>query len=194
MGCVPSNNSLLIQPRMGTSSFLSQDQEKRWDTPYWYALYTKSRHEKIVDQGLKRRDIETFLPLRKITRRWSDRKKVIEDPLFKSYLFVRIPWRDRWEVLNTAGAVRFVGSSHSDPTVVPEVELLTIRRFIEEQIRVDPFPYLKEGQRVYIRSGPLKGAEGFIVRKNRNCRLVISLDLLMQSISVELDEACVELI
>lgn len=192
MGCASGNNSLLLQTGQQTSFFNSQDQEKRWNTSYWYAVYTKSRHEKVLDQGLKKRGIETFLPLRKISRQWSDRKKVIEDPLFKSYLFVRIPWRDRLEVLKTTGAVRFIGSRHSDPTVVPEIELLTIRRFIEEQIRVDPFPYLKQGERVYVRSGLLKGAEGFIVRKNRNCRLVISLDLLMQSVSVELDEACVE--
>ncbi|MCM8775352.1 MAG: hypothetical protein NC930_03240, partial [Candidatus Omnitrophica bacterium] len=98
----------------------------------------------------------------------------------------------RWDILNTRGVVRFVGRSAADPIEVPERDLAAIRRFIEEEIRLDPFPYLKAGERVYVRAGPFKGAEGFIVRKNKHCRLVISLDLLMQSVSVEVDEAWVE--
>lgn len=169
-----------------------EEKEQNWDITRWFALYTKSRHEKLLCGELTKKSIETFLPLRKITRRWSDRNKIIEEPLFKSYLFVRIPWRERWSVLNTAGAVRFVGPRMSDPLEVPERELASIKRFVENEIQIDPFPYLKAGDRVYIRSGPLKGAEGFIVRKGKHCRLVISLDLLMQSVSVEVDEACVE--
>ena len=80
-----------------------------------------------------------------------------------------------------------------EPAQVPEAELFAIRRFMEADMVIDPFPYLKEGQRVYIRSGPFKGVEGFIVRKDTHCRLVISLDMLMQSVSVQLDQACVEL-
>ena len=166
--------------------------DERWNTAHWYALYTRSRHEKLVDRELKKKGIESFLPLRKVTRHWSDRRKIIEDPLFKGYLFVHIPWRERWAVLNTVGVAHFVGPKASDPVQVPERDLWTIRRFMEQEIQLDPFPYLKEGQRVYIRSGLMKGAEGFIVRKDNHCRLVISLDLLMQSISVVIDEACVE--
>ena len=166
--------------------------DPKWKTPSWYALYTKSRHEKLLDRELTKKGIETFLPLRKITRRWSDRKKIIEDPLFKGYLFVRMPLAERWTVLNTAGAVRFLGRSATGPIAVPETELLTVRRFIEEEIEIDPFPYLKQGERVYVRSGPFKGAEGFVVRKDSHCRLVISLDLLMQSVSIQIDQACVE--
>lgn len=168
------------------------EEEARWNEPRWYALYTRSRHEKLVDGELVKKGIETFLPLRKIVRNWSDRKKIIEQPLFMSYLFVRFPLKDRWTVLNTTGAVRLIGKSAADPIEVPEKELFTIRQFVEGEIEVDPFPYLKEGERVYIRSGPFKGAEGFIVRKDNHCRLVISLDLLMQSVSIVIDEACVE--
>lgn len=171
---------------------LSATEEQKFKTAKWFALYTRSRHEKVVDQELRKKGLETFLPLRRIIRHWSDRKKIIEDPLFKGYLFTRVALRDRWTVLNTAGVVGFVGSRRSEPFEVHEKELWTIRRFLEEEIQVDPFPYLREGERVYIRSGPFKGAEGFIVRKNKHCRLVISLDLLMQSVSVEIDEACVE--
>ncbi len=163
----------------------------KWKTLQWFALYTRSRHEKFLDSELKQKGIETFLPLRKITRRWSDRYQQIEEPLFKGYLFVRIPLMDRYQVLNTKGAVCLVGKG-AEAVAVPERELDLVRRFIEEEIPVDPFPYLKEGERVYVRSGPFKGAEGFILRKDRHCRLVISLDLLMQSISIEIDQANVE--
>ena len=166
--------------------------EDRFLTEHWYAVYTKSRHEKVLHRELTKKGIEAFLPLRKITRHWSDRKKIIEEPLFQSYLFVHMPWRDRWRVLNSVGAVRFVGPHLSCPAPVPEKELAAIRCFLEQEIRLDPFPYLKTGQKVYIRSGPFRGAEGFIVYKNQQCRLVISLDLLMQSVSVEIDESCVE--
>lgn len=160
--------------------------------PSWFALYTKSRHEKLVDRELQKKGLETFLPLRKVTRDWSDRKKIIEEPLFKGYLFVHMPLKERFTVLNTVGAVRFIGKSAGEPVAVPEKELLTVRQFIEQEIQIDPFPYLKEGDKVYVRSGPFKGAEGFIVRKDRHCRLVISLDMLMQSVSVVIDEACIE--
>ena len=138
----------------------------------WFALYTRSRHEKLVDRELRKKNILSFLPLRKIVRHWSDRKKIIEEPLFKGYLFVRIPWMRRLEVLNTVGAVHFIGPRPSEALEVPEKELSAIRRFVEQDIQMDPFPYLKEGEKVYVRSGPFKGAEGFIVRKDRHCRLV----------------------
>ena len=167
--------------------------EDPWVNPGWFALYTKSRHEKIVSRELEKKHIETFLPIRRIERRWSDRNKIIEEPLFKGYLFVHMPWTARMDVLNTVGAVSFVGKRPDQPAVhVPEIQLENIKRFLNENIQVDPFPYLKEGQRVYVRSGTFKGTEGFVVRKGRHCRLVISLDVLMQSISIEIDQACVE--
>lgn len=161
------------------------------DKKSWYALYTRARHEKAVDQNLRKKGFETFLPLRKITRHWSDRIKEIEEPMFGGYLFVRIPLKDRFEILETRGSVSFVGFN-SGPAPVSEKELETVRRFIQEKISVDPYPYLGNGDRVYVRSGPLKGVEGFILRKDRHTRLVISLDLLFQSIAVEIDEALVE--
>jgi transcription antitermination factor NusG len=162
-----------------------------WDQVRWYALHARSRHEKLVAEELQKKGIETFLPLRRITRHWSDRVKKIDLPLFSGYLFVHIPLKERLEVLQTRGSVRLVGF-HSLPVPVSEKELDAVRRFVEEEISMDPFPYLAEGDRVYIRSGPLKGVEGFIVRKDKHTRLVISLDLLLQSISVEIDEALVE--
>jgi len=167
--------------------------EELWNTSRWFAIYTRSRHEKHVNQDLEKREIETFLPLRKVRRQWSDRKKIIEEPLFKGYLFVRIPLVKRLDVLKTIGVVNFVQRRQDPlPQEVPERDLQSVRRFLEEGIALDPFPYLHEGEKVYIRSGLFKGTEGYIVRKDKRCRLVISLDLLMQSISIEIDEALVE--
>jgi transcription termination/antitermination protein NusG len=166
--------------------------DERFSQEAWYALYTKSRHEKLLYRELSKKGIEAFLPLRKVTRHWSDRKQIVEEPVFQGYLFVRMPWVSRIQVLQTAGAVRFVTFSAANPVSVPDKEIESLKRFIDHDIPIDPYPYLKKGQRVYIRTGPFKGAEGFIVYKNQHCRLVISLDLLMQSVSVEIDEACVE--
>lgn len=162
-----------------------------WNETLWYALQTRSRHEKVVEEELHKKGIETFLPLRKVIRHWSDRTKQIELPIFSGYLFVHIPLIKRLKVLEIFGSVRLIGFN-SQPVPIPEKELEAIQRFVSEEISMDPFPYLSEGNRVYIRSGPLKGVEGFIVRKNKQMRLVISLDLLMQSVSVEVDEALVE--
>ena len=162
-----------------------------WDEARWYALHTKSRHEKFVEVELRKKGIKTFLPLRKVKRHWSDRLKEIEEPLFSGYLFVQTPLRNRLEVLKTRGSVRLLGFN-SLPTPVSEKDLKAVRHFIEQEIAIDPYPYLAEGNRVYTRSGRFKGVEGFIVRKDKQMRLVISLDLLMQSISVKLDEALVE--
>lgn len=165
--------------------------EQKWSATRWFTLYTRSRHEKLAEKELNKKGIETFLPLRKVVRQWSDRKKMVEEPLFKGYLFVRASLSQKVKVLSSAGVVRFV-TCGVEPAEVPEKDLWAIQRFVEENIEVDPFPYLKTGERVYVRSGPFKGAEGFIVRKDRNCRLVISLDSLMQSVSVLIDQACVE--
>lgn len=188
-----ANDSSVLKP-LESSQLLRniQDQDRRWNQASWYALYTRSRHEKTVNQELVRKGVETFLPLRRVTRHWSDRKKIIEEPLFRGYLFVYIPIRERLAILKTSGVVGFVGRTQLNPTEVPGQEISSVRRLVEQEIQVDPFPYLREGKRVYIRSGPFKGIEGFIIRKDKHCRLVISLNLLMQSLSIQVDAACVE--
>ncbi len=172
------NNGTLLKPVESTAS--------------WYVLYTRSRYEKFASQELARKGVDTFLPLRRVIRHWSDRKKIIEEPLFRGYLFVHIPILERLAVLRTSGVVGFVGKSQLNPVQVPDQEILSVRRLVEQEIQVDPFPYLKNGNRVYIRSGPFKGIEGFIIRKDKHCRLVISLNLLRQSLSIQVDAACVE--
>ena len=158
----------------------------------WYALYTKSRHEKFVRDEIQKRQIESFLPLRFMKRKWSDRMVIVEEPLFKSYLFVKTDFKSFSDVLKTKGAVAFVRSGDG-PVPIRESVILSLRNIVQPDIVLDPFPYLKQGDRVYVKSGIFKGTEGFIIRKNdKKCRLVISIDALMTSISVEVDSCLVE--
>lgn len=158
----------------------------------WLAVRTRSNFEKLTAAELEKKSIEVFLPLRRVTRRWSDRRKLIDEPLFRSYVFLRAPEEDRLRVMRTTGVVRFVGTSTRYPWQVGQKEMEALRRFVDERLLIDPYPYLKAGQRVYVRSGPLAGIEGFIVRKNSKCRLIVSVEMMMQSVSVEVDESTVE--
>jgi len=159
----------------------------------WYALYTKSRHEKHINEELDKRNIESFLPLRKIKRRWSDRIKTIEEPLFKSYLFVKTELPAcKTDVLKIKGVVKFV-SAGADPIPIDEKVIQTLQNLIQYDIAIDPFPYLEKGDRVVIKTGPFKDTEGFIVRKDeKKCRLVISIAAIKSSVSVEIDAYLVD--
>ena len=160
--------------------------------PVWYALYTRSRHEKFVRAELQKRRIEAFLPTRRVQRRWSDRTVTLEEPLFKSYLFVKTDFSRPADVLSAKGAVRFV-SAGLRPIPIREELIVSLRVAIQNQMTLDPFPYLNQGDRVFIKSGIFKGLEGFILRKDGpRCRLVISIDAMMASVSVEVDSCLVE--
>ena len=158
----------------------------------WFAVQTRSHFEKVVLGELDKRGIDAFLPVRRVVRSWSDRKKLIEEPLFRGYVFLRASIENRLRALQAPGVVRYVGGSAQSPWEVPEPEMAALRRFVEEDIRVDPYPYLRAGQLVRVRNGPLRGLQGFIVHKPRFCRLVISVEMMMQSVAVEIDEALVE--
>jgi len=161
-------------------------------SPRWYALYTRGRHEKSIDAELKKSRIESFLPLRKIKRRWSDRTVFIEEPLFKSYLFVKTDLLQISTVLRAQGAVRFVGSQ-GRPVVVEDDVITSLKTILLNEMNVDPFPYLAAGDRVYVRSGVFKGVEGYVVRKlDKKCRLIISITAIMASVSVEIDACLIE--
>src|SRR5687767_14207626 len=109
----------------------------------WYALYTRSRHEKFIQSELDKRKIEAFLPLKTVKRRWSDRTVSIQEPLFKSYLFVKADMACATEVLKTKGAVKFICAG-SKPIPIQEAVIRCIREAIELEIQLDPFPYLRE--------------------------------------------------
>jgi len=154
----------------------------------WYALYTRSRFEKKLMGELTERSIEVFLPMREILSRWKDRKKRIWLPLFPGYIFVRqtdTP-ANRYRVLNIPGAVRFVGFN-GQAVPIPTDQIEGVRRFLESNLSLDPYPYMKIGQRVEVIAGPLKGIQGKLVQKKGRFRFVLQVDLIRQAVSVEID-------
>jgi transcription elongation factor/antiterminator RfaH len=163
-----------------------------FDDTFWYALYTRPRHEKQVLRQLSENEIEGFLPTIKVRRRWSDRYKTIEEPLFKNYVFLKFKFDLRYhETLRPYGALSFVTFS-GVPGQIPAAEVDAIKRLVESELRYDPHPYLKAGRRVRIRSGALAGCEGILTRKKGIARLVLSVNMLQQSVSAEVDAATVE--
>jgi transcription antitermination factor NusG len=152
----------------------------------WYAVYTRSRHEKKVAANLEDKRVEVFLPLRSVLSRWKDRRKEVHLPLFSGYLFVHILREQRLPVLQTSGVVRFVGNGDGlDP--VPEDQIVSIQRLMESGLRYDPYPYLKEGMQVRVVRGPLKGIEGILVDKRKKHLLVLSVDMIQQSAALQVD-------
>jgi transcription antitermination factor NusG len=152
----------------------------------WYALRTRSRHEKRVREQLEARGIEPFLPLVDRWRQWKDRRKRVAFPLFPGYCFARFPLSLRVAVLATQGVVQILGNSDG-PVPVPESEIEAVRRLVESTLPYDPHPYLKEGMQVEVIRGPLAGVRGQLLRKGARARLVIGVSLILQGASVELD-------
>lgn len=157
-------------------------------TERWYAAYTCSRYEKHVARQLQERRIDCFLPLYRSWRRWKDRRKQIELALFPSYVFVRMAWPERLRVLDLPGVVRLV-SFNGRPAPLPDPEIEALRRGLEQRIYAEPHPYLRVGHKVRVVQGPLAGTRGILALKKDKLRLVISLDVLMRSIAVEVSTA-----
>lgn len=157
----------------------------------WYALYTRARHEKCVAEQIKQRRISCFLPLYRSVRRWKDRRKELELALFPGYVFVRLALRDRLRVLQLAGAVRFV-SFNGHPVALPGNEMEALMNGLSGGIHAEPHPYLTVGRTVRVRYGPFTGAQGVLVRRKDKFRVVLSLNLIMRSVAVEVDETDVE--
>jgi transcription antitermination factor NusG len=154
----------------------------------WYAAYTHGRHEKKVAQQLQERGIEHFLPLYRSVRRWKDRRKELDLVLFPGYIFVRLSLVDRLQVLQLPGIVRFV-SFNGEPAALPGTDVEALRNGLIQGVRAEHHPYLTVGRRVKVVHGPLAGAQGILLRTKTNCRVVISIDAIMRSVSVEIDEA-----
>ncbi len=160
------------------------------DEVRWYAAYTAARHEKRVAEQFGNRNVEYFLPLYEAVHRWRDRRMRVRLPLFPGYIFVRIPLEERLRVLEVPSVVNLVGFS-GRPTPLPEGEIDALRRGLTHR-PAQPHPYLAVGRRVRIKSGPFEGMEGILKRIKDNLRLVISLDLIMRSIVLDVDSADVE--
>jgi transcriptional antiterminator NusG len=157
----------------------------------WYAIWTRSRHEKLVRDQLQQKHVEVFLPTITKWSRWKDRKKQIEWPLFPGYCFARFDAEARLPVLKCEGVVTIVGIE-GQPSPIPPIEIDSIRQLIDSELAFDPCPLIKEGMMVEVKAGPLKGVVGRLVRKGSHARLVLSVDLIGQAVSVEVDAADVK--
>jgi transcription antitermination factor NusG len=153
----------------------------------WYAIQTRSRHEKMVVQQLQSQGIVTFLPLSSQLREWSDRQKLVEFPLFPGYAFVRLVYgpEERLRVLRTEGVVNFVGTS-GQGIAIPEKQIEHVQTLLASKVPFESHPFLKAGQRVRIRGGALNGTEGILVRQDADRMLVISVELIQRSLSIRL--------
>ena len=155
----------------------------------WYAVRTRSRHEKRVRDELDGRpSVDVFLPLYRRWSWWGDRMKQIDAPLFPGYCFAQFRFEDRLVVLKAFGVIDLVGPG-GRPESIPETEIDAIRALVEGKLRYDPHPFLTEGIEVEVLRGPLRGTRGRLVRKDRTVRVVLSVNLIRQSVSVEIPAA-----
>ena len=152
----------------------------------WFAVHTRSRHEKIVARQFEEKRIEAYLPLREEMRRWQDRWKKVELPLFSGYVFAQYftPY-ERISILRTPGVVRIVGFGHQDEPV-PVEEIESLLRVLEVDANVHRHCYLRVGQRVRVISGAMAGVEGILARVKKSDRLVININAIQQAVAVEI--------
>ena len=159
------------------------------DAADWFAIWTRSRHEQVVCEQLEKRKIEVFLPTVTRWSRWKDRKKKIDWPLFPGYCFARFDPDNPLAILKCTGVVNII-SFDGKPAPIPSVEIDSIRRLVGSELQYDPCPLLHEGQLVEVTHGPLKSVVGRLMRKDGpRARLVLSVDLIGQAVSVEVDAA-----
>jgi transcription antitermination factor NusG len=158
--------------------------------PMWFALYVRAQRERVVADHLLGKGYELFLPTHKSRKRWSDRIKEVEAPLFPGYVFCQFDPQNRLPILTTPWVIQIVGYKHS-PIPVDQTEIAAIRTLVASGRPSQPWPYMKIGERVRIESGPLRGLEGILTEFKGNHRLVVSVTLLQRSVSVEIDGAFV---
>lgn len=160
----------------------------------WYAIHVKSRHEFKVLDRLTGIGIKAFLPVVERLSNWKDRKKLVAFPLFPGYMFVHIARNhdNMLSVLKTKSVVRFLGMVPGEPETVPDDQIIRLQRLVESKEELDPYPYLKEGQRVRIKKGPLAAMEGILVERAGKHLLVLSVDILRQGVSLKIDASEVE--
>ncbi len=157
---------------------------------HWFALRARHQHEKAVHKYLTELGFESFLPLYRTRRRWSDRVKELELPLFGGYVFCRFALPERAPVLKTPG-VRGIVSLGPQPAPVSEEEIAAVKQVVASGLPVEPWPFLKQGQTVRIRYGPLRDLEGGLVEFKGAWRVVVNVTLLQRSVAAEVDRSAV---
>jgi transcription antitermination factor NusG len=170
---------------------LNDLEAKSVDDSPWWALYTRHQHEKTVADMLSAKGFEVFLPLYESTRRWKDRTKILSLPLFPCYLFLRGGLDRKLQVVTTPG-VHMILYRGEHVAVVPEQEMRSIQKAVDGSSRLEPHPFLRCGMRVRVIRGALEGVEGVLVRKKNLCKLVLSVEMLAQSVAVEIHASDVE--
>lgn len=155
----------------------------------WYAAYLKSNHEFVARDELQKKRIETFLPTVRKVRQWKDRKKNVDFPIFPGYLFIHVrpSPEDFLSVLKTRGVITLVSASPGHPTPVIAEEITSLKLLMESGESVDIYPHLKEGDRVRVKKGPLKGAEGTLEKKNGQYTFSVNIELLGRSIGIKIN-------
>jgi len=157
----------------------------------WWAVYTRHQHEKAVAEMLSTKGFEVFLPLYESTRRWKDRRMVLSLPLFPCYVFVRGALDRKLQVVTTPG-IHMILYRGESVAVIPDQEIAAIQKVVDGACRVEPYPFLKCGALVRVVRGALEGVQGILVRKKNLCRLVLTVEMLAQSVAVEVNAWDVE--
>jgi len=177
---------VISQDRSSEEGLLSEFRQM-----HWYGVYTRARHEKTVAEQLVARGVEHFLPLYSSIRKWKDRRVTLQMPLFPGYIFVRLALRDRMTVQQVPGVARLVGFN-GWPTPLSDDDVGRLWTGLAEGANARPHPYLTVGRRVRLKSGPLAGMQGILLRRKGHFRLVISIELIQRSVAVDADESDVE--
>jgi transcription antitermination factor NusG len=157
-----------------------------YTSPHWFALTVKPRHEKAVGDRLQIRSLEAYVPVCHSRRKWSDRLKIVELPLFPGYVFSRFCFARRSSVLEVAGVTSVVGFD-AKPCPVSDAEIEAIRVMVGSGLPIKEWPYIKVGQRVRICEGSMSGLEGILIREKTGYRVVVNVELLNRAVTVELD-------
>ena len=154
----------------------------------WYAIHTRARHERVVEQRLRAEGLETFLPITSEVHRWSDRRKSMDVPLFSCYVFVRLALtpEERRRIFRVHGILGFVGI-RGQGTPIPDEQIDAVRTILIQRIPWSSLPFLKVGQRVRIRGGALDGLEGILLSRNGDHKLVISVNAIQRSLAVHIE-------
>ena len=183
--------STFLQPT--TEEFTQAEQNLLGHRPAWFAVQTRPRHEKKVSAELQEKGINAFLPVVSTTKQWSDRRRLVEQPLFSQYVFVRIArnLNTRVSVLRTNGVTNFVGS-RGIGAPIPDQEIERVQRVVAQGASVSPHPFLNVGNRVRIRGGALDGLQGILTAVNNDQTLVLSVQLIQRSLAIRIAGFAVE--
>lgn len=190
-----NGGALSISPTLQptTGDLTQAEQNSLEHQPEWFAVQTRPRHEKKVSAELQEKGISAFLPVVSITRQWSDRRRVVEQPLFSQYVFVRIArnLHTRVSVLRTNGVTNFVGP-RGIGAPIPDQEIERVQRVVAQGVSVSPHPFLNVGKLVRIRGGALDGLRGILTAVNGNQTLVLSVKLIQRSLAIRIAGFAVE--